>query len=492
MSRISVVLTCEGTYPYATGGVSTWADILVHELKNVDFTLLPIMMHPYVKLKFELPSNVTDIITVPLWGSEEPTEYIRDINFSDIYIAKLNTRESESVKRFIPILKLLLSHIYKIEDNLDELGKALLDFHDYFHEYDYYETFRHESVWLVYKQFILDHFYESKRQDLPSMYDMVEGLRFLYRFFISVLPAIPDLDIYHSSGAAFCGLPCIIAKLKYGSKFLLTEHGVYLREQYLYTSREQMPVQTKEFLMGMIETVVKLNYHFADVIAPVCNYNKRWELKHGALNSKIETIYNGIDTDVFRNYGNEANSRPTVVMVARIDQLKDIETYIRCAKKVSEKIPNVLFKLYGPKIEEDYYEKCVKLVKELSLGGNFEFSGSTNNPAAAYNEGDVVMLTSISEAFPFVVIEAMACEKVVISSDVGGTKEVLEGFGFVIRPKDIDGFSNAVLKVLEDKELALEMGLDARNSILNGFMIEDMVENYGALYKRLYSGNRRK
>lgn len=492
MSRIRVALTCEGTYPYATGGVSTWADILVHELKNVDFTLVPIMMHPYVKLKFDLPTNVTDIITVPLWGSEEPTEYIRDINFSDIYLAKLNTRESTSLNKFIPILRLLLAHIYKMEDNLEELGKALLDFHEYFHEYDYYETFRHESVWLIYKEFILEHFHESEKQDLPSMYDMVEGLRFLYRFFISALPTVPDLEIYHSSGAAFCGLPCIIAKLKYGSKFLLTEHGVYLREQYLYASREQMPVQTKEFLMGMIETIVKLNYHFADVIAPVCDYNKRWETRFGVDESRISTIYNGIDTDVFKNLDYPKNSRPTAVMVARIDQLKDIETYVRCAKEVSKEIPDVLFKLYGPKIEEDYFEKCEALVKELGISNNFEFSGSTNNPAAAYNEGDVVLLTSISEAFPFVVIEAMACEKVVVSSDVGGTKEVLDGYGFVIKPKDVEGFSKAVVKVLNDSTMSSEMGVEARNKVLNGFMIEDMVENYDALYKRLYNEARAK
>lgn len=489
MSRIRVVLACEGTYPYATGGVSTWADILVNELKNIDFTLLPIMMHPYVKLKFDLPANVTDIITVPLWGSEEPTEYIRDIDFSNIYVAKLHTRESDAVEKFIPILDILLAHIFKHEDNIEKLGHSLLEFHNYFQTYDYYETFRHEKVWNSYKNYIINNFQDTKNQELPTMFDLVEGLRFLYRFFISVLPSVPHYEIYHSSGAAFCGLPCIIAKLKHGSKFLLTEHGIYLREQYLYASREQMPVQTKAFLMGMIETVVRLNYHFADFIAPVCNYNKRWELRHGAQASKIETIYNGIDTDIFKNLNFEPNSRPTAVMVARIDQLKDIETYIRCAKEVSLKIPNVLFKLYGPKIEEAYYKKCEDLVKELGISNNFEFSGSTNNPAAAYNEGDVVLLTSISEAFPFVVIEAMACEKVVVSSDVGGTKEVLDGFGYIVKPKDVKGFADAVIKVLSDKDVAIEMGIDARNYILNGFMIEDMVENYDALYKRLYSEN---
>ena len=95
-----------------------------------------------------------------------------------------------------------------------------------------------------------------------------------------------------------------------------------------------------------------------------------------------------------------------------------------------------MFRLYGPIIDRKYYNTCAELVDKLDLRNNFEFAGLTNSPETAYNSGDVVMLTSISEAFPFVVIEAMACEKVVVSSDVGGTKEVLEGFGEIQVMKD--------------------------------------------------------
>ncbi len=485
MSRIKVVWTGEGTYPYVTGGVSTWADILMHELKNIDFVLIPIQMHPYVKLKFDIPPNVIDILNVPLWGTEEPIEYIREIEFSKIYEAKIKSQLSQNAMDLKPIFTLMLDHIYRRKDDLDALGDALVEFYDYFQTYDYYETFTTEDVWNIYKEYIIKH-YEDTKEELPSVFDMIEGLRYLYRFFISLLPTLPKAHIYHSSAAAFCGLSCIIAKKKYGSRFLLTEHGVYIREQYLAASRNQMPYRTKEFMMGMITTISKLNYHFADVISPVCNYNSRWEVKWGADKKKIETIYNGIDTTKFIKMDIEKNDRPTVVMVARIDPLKDIETFIKTADLVKKKIPNVLFKLYGPIVDKKYYNICENLVKELNLEDNFSFAGLTTNPAMAYNEGDVVMLTSISEAFPFVVIEAMACEKVVVSSDVGGTKEVLEGYGFVIKPKDYKEFSDKVIYVLENKDIAKEMGMEAREHILNGFAIEDMLENYGALYKRLY------
>jgi polysaccharide biosynthesis protein PelF len=488
MSRIKVVWTGEGTYPYVTGGVSTWAHILVHELKNIDFVLIPIQMHPYVKLKFDIPPNVSDIINVPLWGTEEPIEYIRQIAFAKIYESKLQTHDdNDNINILEPIMILILDHIYRKKEDLDAVGDALYQFYEYFHVYDYYETFRSEQIWEIYKNYILKH-YEEEEQDIPTVFDMIEGLRYLYRFFISLLPTLPEAEIYHSSAAAFCGLSCIIAQKKFGSKFLLTEHGVYIREQYLATSRNQMPYRTKEFLMGLITLVSRLNFHFADIVAPVCNYNARWEKKWGVEEEKIDTIYNGVDINKFRPFEVEKDEeRPIVTMVARIDPLKDIETFIRTAELVSQEMPNVLFKLYGPINDTKYFHKCEELVSELGISDNFLFAGPTTSPESVYNEGDVVMLTSISEAFPFVVIEAMACAKVVVSSDVGGTKEVLEGYGYIIKPKDYRMFADKVIYVLKNPTIAQEMGLDAREAVLNGFTVEDMVENYAKVYKGLYN-----
>lgn len=486
MGRINVVWTGEGTYPYTTGGVSVWADLLVHELKNIDFTLIPIQMHPYIKLKFEIPANVVKIINVPLWGTEEPIEYIRDIEFSKIYESKIRTQVEKNIEKIEPIFIEVLDHVFRKKEDLKKLGDLLYEFYEYFHIYDYYETFRSRRLWDLYKQYILEH-YKDETEDIPTVFDMIEGLRYLYRFFISLLPDLPKAHIYHSSAAAFCGLSCIIAKKKYNSKFLLTEHGVYIREQYLSTSRNQMPIRTKEFMMGLITTISKLNFYYADVIAPVCKYNSRWELKWGADKTKIHTIYNGIDTLRFKKMQVEKNERPTVVMVARIDPLKDIETFIRTADLVKKEIPNVLFKLYGPIVNKKYYKECLNVIEALGIEDNFIFAGPTDNPVIAYNEGDVVMLTSISEAFPFVVIEAMACEKVVISSDVGGTKEVLEGYGYVVKPKEYQEFANKVIYVLEHEDIAAQMGMEAREHILNGFTIEDMVDSYSTMYKRLYT-----
>ncbi len=480
--RLRVVLTTEGTYPYYRGGVSTWAHILIKKLDDIDFNILAVMMHPYITINFDLPKNVTELINVPLWGTEEPTEYISGLTFSEIFTRKLKTHD-DTIKTVTEIIRDITVAIYNKNPDLPAIGGHLVRLYDIFREYDYRTVFRSKHMWEVFYETTLD-FYKD-REEKPSIYDVVESLRWIYRFFISLLSPLKEADVYHSSAAAFCGLPCIVAKIKQGTKFLLTEHGIYVREQYLFASREKMQSSTKEFFQGLVRLISKLNYYYSDQVSPVCAHNMRWEIKFGTPEEKIKIIYNGIDTDHFRKMHTERESRPTVIMVARIDHLKDIETFIKTCSVVKEKIPDILFKIFGPVVEKDYYEQCKNLVAELDLSGNFIFGGLSYTPELAYNEGDVVVLTSISEAFPFAVLEGMACEKVVISSDVGGTAEVLEGHGFIIKPRDYRSFAEKIIYVMEHPAEAAEIGIEARQRVLNGFRIDDMVSNYRATYHSL-------
>ena len=70
----SVLLTTEGTYPFQKGGVSTWCDVLTWKLSDVDFTLLSVMMNPYLPQRYKIAPNVT-LCPVPLWGTEHPAEF---------------------------------------------------------------------------------------------------------------------------------------------------------------------------------------------------------------------------------------------------------------------------------------------------------------------------------------------------------------------------------------------------------------------------------
>ena len=96
-------MTAEGTYPFALGGVSTWCDALLRGTPEIRYTLLPLMMNPHIDFKYDLPSNVRRMISVPLWGIEEPAEYIKEIPFAHLYVQKGNTPESLVEEKFAPL-----------------------------------------------------------------------------------------------------------------------------------------------------------------------------------------------------------------------------------------------------------------------------------------------------------------------------------------------------------------------------------------------------
>ncbi len=132
-----------------------------------------------------------------------------------------------------------------------------------------------------------------------------------------------------------------------------------------------------------------------------------------------------------------------------------------------------------------YVERCRALISELDLHDTFELAGFHPSPAQVYVEGDISALSSISEGFPFTVLESMACARPVVGTDVGGVREALEGFGRVVPPRDHEAFGTACVELLRDDELRLELGRRAREQILLRFRTSTSVEGYRELYRRL-------
>ena len=125
--------------------------------------------------------------------------------------------------------------------------------------------------------------------------DTAESLRLLYRLLLVIAVEIPRVDATHSAAAAFCGLPCVIARLRTGTPYLLTEHGIYVREQYLNLRRSIRSPFVRWFMYRLVGAVTAVNYHVADELSPVCSYNARWETWAGVPPDKIKVIYNGVD-----------------------------------------------------------------------------------------------------------------------------------------------------------------------------------------------------
>jgi glycosyltransferase involved in cell wall biosynthesis len=159
---------------------------------------------------------------------------------------------------------------------------------------------------------------------------------------------------------------------------------------------------------------------------------------------------------------------------------------IRAAAIARESIPDVEFLVYGS-LDADvpYVEECRRLIAELGLEKTFVFAGHHTKPAELYNEGDISALSSISEGFPYTVLESMACARPVVATDVGGVREALEDFGILVPPRDHEAFGQAVVKLLQSPELRVRMGRQGRETVLAHFRTEHTVGAYRKLYERL-------
>ncbi|HEX8967044.1 MAG TPA: glycosyltransferase, partial [Chloroflexota bacterium] len=176
-----------------------------------------------------------------------------------------------------------------------------------------------------------------------------------------------------------------------------------------------------------------------------------------------------------------------VVWVGRINPLKDLRTLIGAAALVKAKRPDVRFLLFGSAAAEDqaYYQDILALRAQLGVEDVVEFRGYIAQPVAAYNQGDIVALSSLSEAFPFSVLEAMLCARPVVATAVGGVPEEIQGCGIAVEPRNPRAMADAILELLDDPVRCAALGEAARLKAVEQFSLETCCGAHVASYTQL-------
>lgn len=497
---LSVCLITEGSYPHYRGGVSTWCHMLISGLPEVRFWLISLVADPSAEPVYDMPDNVVQLTTVPLWGTGEVLELQRDLSLFDVLRHKLRTPRSTIESAFVPLFGEFLSLLWSPESDAERFAEVLQEMAAFFRRFDYDVTLKSQPVWETFLEASATG-YEcaegrgSFRNDV-SLLDVTNTMRLLYRWLTVLTLELPDVDIVHAASGGLCSIPAIAAANRRNAAFLLTEHGIYLRERLLALSRSEAGWFEQVFQAAFAQKVTQASYAVADQIAPGSNYNHRWQLHNGAIAGNIQTIYNGPDPAAFTpaRRNKPLGDSPTITWLGRIDPLKDLETLIRAAAIVVDEVPDVRFVLYGkaPRGNEWYQERCLALRDDLGLQENVIFGGFAASAAAAYNEGDFVVLSSISEGFPYSVVEAMMCGRTVVGTDVGGVSEALEGVGIVVEPRNPQELAAGMLRLLHDPLLAQVWGGQARARALERFSLQQCNAAYLALYQRLITGSTRR
>lgn len=431
MGATSVCLITEGTYPYVTGGVSSWCQQLVTRLDRFDWGVLPIVPGSVERSsRFELPRNATLLPPIELWSDRVPGSRGRARTTLPSLLARgLMDRESH--------LPSLVSDLGWCREHSEMIRP----------------TFRSREAWDLFRSQLGDIIDTTGY----SVRDAAELYQTLYWVARTAATPIPEVDVLLPTAA---GWPAIVAaahKARHGTPVLLVEHGLYVREAYLGAVRGRSSPSVRLNNTRLSLGLTRLAYHIADSITPVTAAHAVWEVSIGASIEKITPVPNGIrpTEDVATLPGTRV-----VVTVGRIDPLKDILTMLRVAAEVHRKWPDARFIHYGPPSpgEGAYHEACLSLRDRLGMQEVFRFAGPVSDPRSVIREADVFLSTSISEGMPIAILEAMTEARPVVATSVGGVSDILLGSGLTAPPGDVAGLASSIGTLFRRPDLAAELG----------------------------------
>ncbi|MBU1808066.1 MAG: glycosyltransferase family 4 protein [Candidatus Omnitrophica bacterium] len=178
-----------------------------------------------------------------------------------------------------------------------------------------------------------------------------------------------------------------------------------------------------------------------------------------------------------------------VGIVGRLVPIKNHRMFLEAAAEMknSPLWPRVKFVVVGDGEMrgniEDYAEK-------LGIKDRLILTGWIEDLAPVYADLDVVALTSLNEGTPVSLIEAMASGRAVISTDVGGVRDLIEDGmnGLLVKSGDAASLSDRLTSLLMDDKLRTELGAKGRGFVINRFSKERLAKDIGLLYGDLIAG----
>jgi len=487
-----VCLILEGTYPYVTGGVSSWTHQLITRLPEVSFHLYCLIAErepgPWL---FPRPENVTGVTTLSLGrmadvlGEESrvlrPDEEEILVGVVRDFHRKLLAGDPESFgELFRAFTRAGLSpELFRTLSAGRKAWSLIGEF--------YGEQFARESF--------LDFFWMWRTTHLPLF---------------SLLGApLPEARLYHALASGYAGMLGVMGKLSWGRPLILTEHGLYTRERkieialarWIGTPPEDevviRPIRetVKGFWMRIFEQLGRIVYHYADHVVTLFEGNRRIQIRDGASPEKTRVIPNGIALPVTPSPRRPpaADGPRTVALIGRVVPIKDVKTFIQACRIVEDQDPRARFLVMGPLDQDpDYTDECRALVDLLGLPDRLTFTGSVR-VEEYFPRIDLLVLTSLSEAQPLVIMEGAAWGIPSVATRVGACDELVNGRsqedrrlgpgGIITSVGNPDETALAILHLLQDDALRLRMGRSARFRMERFYQEAEVFGAYRTLYR---------
>lgn len=294
-----------------------------------------------------------------------------------------------------------------------------------------------------------------------------------------------DIIHVHTPIAAIIGR--IAAKLAGTRRVIYTVHGFYVSNRFFYTLE-------KLFCK-----------YFTDFIFTVSDEDKEFALKEGfILKDNISSINSvGIDTERFnpsavkaidkadaRKFVGVSEDDIVIGFIGRIVREKGVLDLYDAFRDIAKDINNAKLVLIGPWDLGERDTRTKEMLDENIAQDGMEnrvvITGQREDIPEMLSILDIFVLPSYREGMPVSLLEAMAMELPVIATAIRGCREELdESSGILYEPGNIEALRNALTYLIEHKEKAREMGINARNRVIDLFEQQKCIERQLKVYEKV-------
>jgi polysaccharide biosynthesis protein PelF len=461
---VDIILIAEGTYPFERGGVASWIYDIISNMPDYKFGIifLGAFEGQYNDYAYPISPNVVHLQIVYLFGESSEEEMGSR--------AKNNHFDFERIAKLHEVFKNSHGCPKGLVESIEDIGRLIES-----DGFDYYQFLRSEDAW----NFITEQY--SKYSTNPSFINYFWNIRNMHAPLWIIGEAIekaPKAKVIHTISTGYAGLLAAMLNQRFDYPLILSEHGIYTKERniellqstiligvdMLVSSRKTFTYQ-HELWLKFFDSLARMCYHYADLIVSLYSGAQKQQIFAGADKNKARVIPNGIDINLYLPV-RRASDLPipkVVCFVGRFVRIKDIKTFIRSVSLMiaEDNTIEAWIRMVGGG-DKDYLDECMDYISQMDLTGKIIFIEDTHMPQILSKIG-LLILSSISEGMPLVLLESMAAGIPVIATDVGACREIIEGrdsvdksigrCGEIVSIADANMLASAAVKFLNDEAL---------------------------------------
>jgi glycosyltransferase involved in cell wall biosynthesis len=482
-----VCLLLEGTYPYVSGGVSSWVHDIIGGLPELKFHIVSLLPNRAPRRRvYQMPQNVVGLDHL----------YLHELPHGWPWLPRM--------KSFFRMSELYLQNVMQ-GGSLDDLRGLVRMFAPLRGRLGSQLLYNSHASWDM-----LLNLYRKSQSRSPFLEYFYTWRALIGGLYAVLLADLPPARTYHAVSTGYAGALMARAAVETGRPGIVTEHGIYTNERrieitmadwiydtpYASFSVTDVPRNLKDMWKDVFGTYSLACYQAAEEVLTIFGGNQKFQRSDGADPAKMHVIPNGVDVARFSGVERVSGPRrPTVALIGRVVPIKDVKTFIRACGLLQQQILELEALIIGPLDEDkEYAEECRDYVRQEGLESTITFTGKVD-VLDYLGRIDVVVLTSISEGQPLVILEAGAAGIPSVATDVGACREIIMGHegeqpqlgpgGVVTTLTSPKATAEAMLKLLEDPAFYAACSTAISERVRRHYDKRDMLASYRGLYEGL-------